>query len=77
MARKAKGSVVLFEQTEVSPPCRRVCAVCTFSDDDIGDTCTADDENGADAAGKGVLPDNKNDLVDVLLTVGKRRWGRT
>lgn len=34
-ARNRKGSVMFFEQPEVSPPCGHVCAVCGVSGDNM------------------------------------------
>ena len=75
-ARKAKGSVVLFEQPAVGPPCVHICPVCAASGNDTGDTCTVGDKITAEVVEKGVWSDDKDDLVHVLLIVGKGRWGR-
>ena len=75
-ACKAKGSVVLFDQPEVGPPCGHICAVFAASGNNTSGMCTAGDESAADAAGKGVSSDDGDALVDVPLTVGKKCQGR-
>ena len=75
-ARETKGSVILFEQPEVSPPCEHVCTVCAVSGIGIGGTCTTGDENAANMVCEGASSDDEDDLVDFSLTVGKRRWGQ-
>ena len=73
-----KGSVVVFEQPKVQPPCGMVCAVKrAISRDNVGDTRPAGDGNtGVAADDDVVLDDDKDDWLGVPLIMGNRRRGR-